>query len=155
MSRVLFSCPECGALEGALHDGACSQWQLGANNPQASAVVRPKRIADTDIRTAILSNRVIKGSDRLAFAEEVVTRTVSLVALELGVSAKDIRDTSCKRPEIVAARWTAWRTLVALHPHHSVSSLARLWPCDHSGILYALNHVHPRPAGRQPKATAQ
>lgn len=71
----------------------------------------------------------------------VSARTVGIVAAGVaakhGVAVEDVRNTMCKKPAVVAARREAWRLLAT--DEKSIHSIARAWPCHHTGILWAID----------------
>lgn len=76
--------------------------------------------------------------NKLQVSARAVEQTVAAVAVAFGVGRKHILNTRCQDPRAVAARHEAWRLLIP-SPDVSVASLARLWPCDHTTVLDALN----------------
>jgi hypothetical protein len=68
----------------------------------------------------------------------VVDRITSEVAAEHGLAPECLRDMKrFRQRKYTKPRHEAWRRIV--QPNTSIVALARLWPCDHTTILFALN----------------
>lgn len=65
-----------------------------------------------------------------------VERTVAQVASEQGVPAAHVWS-SRRDLRTVAARWEAWRRILAFNTTTSELGLANVWGCDHTSILNA------------------